>query len=258
MSTLSILADNIRYLRMQQIPELSQAKIAGHLRITRESYAKYETAKNTPPLDVLLAISRYYHVSTDLLLTVDLRKYRLEEMVNLPDNRILLPVKTDSAGENKIEIVPYKASMGYLNGYADPQFIESLQTLSLPFLRNGKHRAFQTEGDSMPPLQSGSYVVGKYVETLAELKKDKTYIFITDDGITYKRLKDQFATEIEVSADNQFYKPYKIHKQSLLEIWEYKCSIATEEIGLIEAESNKEKILRMFDDLKKEIINLKE
>jgi transcriptional regulator with XRE-family HTH domain len=240
-----------------QKTQLSQEKIADAVGITRDRYSKYENGKVALPLEVLVALSRYYHISTDLLLTVDLRKYKLEEMLNLPDNRILLPIKTDSAGENKIEVVPFKASMGYLMGYADPQFIESLQTLSLPFLRNGKHRAFQTEGDSMPPLQSGSYVVGKYVETLAELKKDKTYIFITDDGITYKRLKDQFATEIEVCADNQFYRPYKIKKRKLLEVWEYRCIVSTEEFDVKVAETEKEKILRLFDELKSEILGSK-
>lgn len=256
MTLQTFLADNIRYLRMQKT-QLSQEKIADAVGITRDRYSKYENGKVALPLEVLVALSRYYHISTDLLLTVDLRKYKLEEMLNLPDNRILLPIKTDSAGENKIEVVPFKASMGYLMGYADPQFIESLQTLSLPFLRNGKHRAFQTEGDSMPPLQSGSYVVGKYVETLAELKKDKTYIFITDDGITYKRLKDQFATEIEVCADNQFYRPYKIKKRKLLEVWEYRCIVSTEEFDVKVAETEKEKILRLFDELKSEILGSK-
>lgn len=73
MSTLSILSDNIRYLRMQ-IPGLTQGKIAAELAVTRDSYAKYEIGKTAPPLDVLLALSRYFQVSTDQLLTVDLRK----------------------------------------------------------------------------------------------------------------------------------------------------------------------------------------
>ncbi len=73
MSTLSILSDNIRYLRMQ-IPGLTQGKIAAELAVTRDSYAKYEIGKTAPPLDILLALSRYFQVSTDQLLTVDLRK----------------------------------------------------------------------------------------------------------------------------------------------------------------------------------------
>lgn len=101
MSTLSILSDNIRYLRMQ-IPGLTQRKIAAQLAVTRDSYAKYEIGKTAPPLDVLLALSHYFQVSTDQLLTVDLRKYKHQEMVMFPDDRISLPIRTDTVGEKKI------------------------------------------------------------------------------------------------------------------------------------------------------------
>lgn len=257
MSTLSIFADNIRYLRMQLNPKVTQEKIAKKLVITRESYAKYETAKNEPPLDVLLAISRYYHVSTDLLLTVDLRKYKLEEMLNLPDNRILLPIKTDNVGENKIEIVPYKASMGYLEGYSDPEYIEKLQTMSLPFLRNGKYRAFPVEGDSMPPYKDGTYIIAKYLESRNDLKVGKTYVFITNGGITYKRLSAIHQKAIEVMADNSYYKPYKISFSNLLEIWEFTSSIANEEFNQNTSELNTNVIFQMFHELKKELKDLK-
>lgn len=256
MSTHSLLTDNIVYLRKQRT-RLSQEKIAEILGITRDRYAKYEMEKSAPPLDVVVAISRFYHISTDLLLTVDLRKYNLEEIRNLHDNRILFPIKTDEKGENKIEIVPFKASMGYLRGFSDPEFIEGLQTISLPFLRNGKYRGFQTEGDSMPPHKNGSYVVGSYVEAINDLKVGKTYIFITNEGITYKRLSDQDAKELEVSADNHFYKPYKIPKQNLIEMWEYKCSIATEEFDKHDLELDNATIIKMFYELKQDLKELK-
>lgn len=51
--------------------------------------------------------------------------------------------------------------MGSLNGYGDPEFIEGLQTISLPFLRNGRFRAFPVTGDSMPPYNHGTFIVGK-------------------------------------------------------------------------------------------------
>lgn len=38
-----------------------------------------------------------------------------------------------------------------LLGFRVCEYIESLQTISLPFLRNGTFRAFPVEGDSMPP-----------------------------------------------------------------------------------------------------------
>lgn len=257
MSTLSILADNIRFLRLKQVPNLSQEKIAEKLLISRDSYAKYETAKYTPPLDVLLAISRFYHISTDLLLTVDLRKYKLEEMLTLPDNRILLPIKTDSMGENQIEIIPYKASMGYLIGHSDPGYIDNLQTMSMPFLHNGKYRAFPVEGDSMPPYKDGNYIIGQYVETLSDLKIGKTYVFITREGITYKRLEDQSSAKVKVSADNKFYESYEIAKENILEIWEFRCSISTEELEISSGDLDNETIIKMFNEIKSELSKLK-
>lgn len=251
MSTRSILADNIRYLRMQQIPELSQQQIADRLFVTRVSYAKYETAKASPPLEVLLAISRYYHISTDLLLTVDLRKYKLQEMLNLPDNRILLPIKTDSLGENKIEIIPYKASMGYLSGYADPEYIESLQTMSLPFLHNGKYRAFPAVGDSMPPYQDGTYIVGKYVESIQDISVGKTHVLVTRTGFTFKRIETINDSSITVKSDNTFYDSYDISFADLWEIWQYAGSFSSREQEIIDfaSEDIKSMLIKLLGEV---------
>ncbi|RKF37143.1 XRE family transcriptional regulator [Sphingobacterium siyangense] len=258
MSTLSLLADNIRYLRMQQIPELTQVKIAEILKVTRESYAKYETAKSTPPLDVLLSICRYYHVSVDLLLTVDLRKYKLQEMIDLPDNRILLPIKTDSAGENKIEIVPYKASMGYLTGYADPEYIENLQTMSLPFLHNGKYRAFPAEGDSMPPYQDGTFIVGKYIETISDVKIGKTHVLVTRKGFTFKRIVNISEQALTVSSDNVFYDNYDIPLTDVWEIWQFAGSFSSKEQEIPDFLNDDVKgiLLKLVDEIKQLKSNL--
>jgi len=225
---MSKLSDNLRFLRARK--QLSQQKVADLLMITRVRYAKYEDGTSEPPIEILMRISKYFSISIDLLVAVDLRKYPLEEMLNLPDNRILVPITVDSSGNNQIEIIPQKASMGYLNGYADPEYIENLQTISLPFLRNGKYRAFPVQGDSMPPYKDGAYIVGKYIEDLSELKTDKTYIFITvNDGITYKRFQFHEADGICVKADNNFYEPYKIPLTEIKELWEFACSISTQE-----------------------------
>ncbi|QRY55925.1 XRE family transcriptional regulator [Sphingobacterium siyangense] len=254
MSALSILAHNITYLRMQ-IPKMSQQKFATQLFITRDAYAKYENAKVNPPLDVLLAISKYYHISTDLLLTVDLRKYKLEEMLNLPDNRILLPIKTDAAGENKIEIIPYKASMGYLAGYADPEYIEGLQTMSLPFLRNGKYRAFPVEGDSMPPYKDGTFIIGEYLENIADLKIGYAYLLVTRTGLTFKRVERINLNSITVKADNDFYDSYEILFTDLWEAWKHAGSYSPLEL---KAETVDGEMKLMLFKLMEDVKELKE
>lgn len=247
---MSILSENMRYLRGQQ--KYAQQKIADDLLITRGRYAKYEDGATEPPIEILLRISKYYRVTIDLLVGVDLRKYTLEKMMKLPDNRTILPITVDEKGENKIEIIPEKAQMGYLQGYSDPEYIEKLQTISLPFLRNGKFRAFPASGDSMPPFKNGTFIVGKYVESINDLKKSKTYIFITrNEGVVYKRFEKKTARAITVSSDNPLYKPYDIKLSDLVEIWEYACSINTAEF---ETETlDMITVKEMFLSLKKEI-----
>jgi hypothetical protein len=57
---------------------------------------------------------------------------------------------------------PWFASAGYTRGYADPDYIEKLPQMKLPFLPSGKHRAFPIKGDSMPPIREGSFVIAKF------------------------------------------------------------------------------------------------
>ncbi len=247
---MSILSENMRHLRGQQ--KYAQQKIADDLLITRGRYAKYEDGSSEPPIEILIRLSKYYRISIDLLVGLDLSKYTLEKMMKLPDNRTILPITVDEKGENKIEIIPDKAQMGYLQGYSDPEYIEKLQTISLPFLRNGKFRAFPASGDSMPPFKNGTFIVGKYVENVSDLKNNKTYIFITkNEGVVYKRLQKKTARNITVSSDNPLYKPYEIKLAELVEIWEYACSINTAEF---ETETlDMMTVKEMFLSLKKEI-----
>ncbi len=225
---MSIFSDNLRYLRESQ--KESQQQTADNLEIKRGRYEPYESGKTEPPYEILKKISRHYSISIDLLLSIDLRKYRIDEMLKLDDNRIILPIIVDHSGKDLIEIVPHKARAGYLSGYSDPEFIESLQQISLPFLGSGKHRAFPVGGDSMPPHNDRSFVVGRYVENLGEIKKDKTYILVTlSEGITYKRLNSKNTDSIVVEPDNVIYNPYEIKLSDILEIWEYVAHIGRDD-----------------------------
>lgn len=253
---MSLFSENLRYLRAQL--GHSQQRVADDLIITRGRYAKYEDSASEPPFELLQKISRYYNVSIDLLISVNLKKYPLKDILELPGNRVLLPIKVGVQGEDKIEIIPYKASMGYLDGYADPEYIESLQTISLPFLSTGKYRAFPAEGDSMPPHPDGSYIVGQYVESYTDLKVGKTYVFVTrSEGVTYKRLSKILREEIEVCPDNDFYKSYTIPLSDILEIWEFACSIATQEFSKTDFQLDNIKVLNLFEELKNEIQELR-
>ncbi len=220
---MSRFSDNIRYLRTQK--GVSQESIALSLGITRTRYATYEDGRTEPPYDILNTLAVYHHISIDLLITVDVRKIALDQLLKMDDNRILLPIITDKNGDKAIEIIPHSAKAGYLTGYRDPEFIESLQQISLPFLRNGLFRGFPIDGDSMPPLQSGSIVIGEYVEKLKDIKNGETYILLTKtDGIIYKRVT-KTSKGIMLHSDNDIYEPYEVKSSEILEVWKYACSL---------------------------------
>ncbi|MBD1425698.1 helix-turn-helix transcriptional regulator [Sphingobacterium arenae] len=64
------LADNMRYLRGRK--GRSQQQLADQLGITRTRYSKYEYGMAEPPIELLIKIARYYGVTIDDIISVDL------------------------------------------------------------------------------------------------------------------------------------------------------------------------------------------
>src|SRR6185369_10622845 len=97
--------------------------------------------------------------------------------------------KMMSVERNVIHFVPVKAAAGYLAGYADSEFIDELNTFTLPMLSGGNYRAFEIIGDSMMPTPSGSIIVGEKVEDTEDVKNNQPYIVVSrNEGIVYKRI----------------------------------------------------------------------
>lgn len=251
---MSLFSDNIRALRTKD--KVSQERLAQSLQITRGRYVKYEDGTSEAPYDILKKIAHYFHISIDLLLSVDVRKIDIQDLLKLENNRLILPIQVDQAGENFIEVVTQKVKAGYLNGYADPEYIENLQQISLPFLGPGKHRGFPIEGDSMPPHEDGSIIIGRYVENLGEVQDGKTYILITkSEGMVYKRLNKNKKNALVLESDNSFYPNYEVKVSDILEIWEYECNIGRSDKKY---ETNDiESFKSMFLELKKDIHAIK-
>lgn len=251
---MSLFSDNIRAMRMKH--KISQEKVAESLLITRGRYAKYESGISEAPYEILKKIAHYYHISIDLLLSVDVRKIPMGDLLELENNRLVLPITVDKNGDNIIEVVTQKVKAGYLNGYADPEYIESLQHISLPFLGPGKYRGFPIEGDSMPPHEDGSIVVGRYIEKLGDVKDGRTYILITkSEGMVYKRLNKNKKNALVLASDNRFYPNYEVKVSDIIEIWEYECNIGRNDSKPENLETAG--IMSMFLELKREIGELK-
>lgn len=249
------LAANIKSLR--EIKKLSQLSLAEELGINRARLAAYEEGRNEPPISLLIHLADHFHISLDALIRADLSKTDPEALLKIGKNRLLLPVMIDKENNDTIEVVTQKASAGYLNGFADPEYIEKLPLMSLPFRVTGKHRTFPIKGDSMPPLRDGSYVVGKYVESLEEVKNGNTYILITkDEGVVYKRVyRKNNVNIIELHSDNKNYDPYTVKASDVLEIWEFVCALNVSDKK--EEEISLDSVMHLLKSMKVEIEGIK-
>jgi len=245
---MKIVAKNIRHLR--RLKGLTQEVLSEDLSVTRSRISSYEENRSAPNIDMLIKLSDYFKVPIDILLRNDLTKAKDSSFIEIGNQRVLFPITVDDANNNLIEVVPVKASAGYLAGYDDPEYIEQLEKIKLPFLPTGKHRAFPIKGDSMSPMKEGSFVIGRFIEDRTEIISGKTYVLITlNDGMVYKRVYNQIkqSNSLLLVSDNKNYKTFEVSIDEVLELWEFTCSINTQEYTKEELKISS--ILNMFNDL---------
>ena len=248
---------NIRHLR--SLKTLSQERFADDLGWSRSMVGSYEEGRSEPPIERLIELSEYFNIPIDILVKNDLRRAKDTSFIQVGSKRVLFPITVNEENEDLIEIIPAKASAGYLSGYDDPEYIEQLQKIKLPFLPIGTHRAFPIKGDSMLPVKDGAFIVAKFVETIDDVKNGRTYIILTkDDGLVYKRIyiPEDDTTNVLLSSDNKSYKPYLVPKMSILELWEFTCCINTQEYD--EKELKLSNIMMMFQELRVELEAVKQ
>jgi transcriptional regulator with XRE-family HTH domain len=246
---MSKISKNIKHLRL--LKKWSQEQLAEKLEINRARIGSYEEERCDPPIDTLLKISNLFHIAIDALIKCDLTSCDDISLMKIGENRLLFPIMVDRQNEDLIEVVTVKASAGYLNGYSDPEYIENLPVMNLPFRILGKHRAFPIKGLSMPPLKDGCYVIGKYMESLNDIRNGNTYVLITkEDGVVYKRVYKE-DNELTLQSDNKSYSPYKVNAADVLEVWEFVCNLNISDTK--EEELNLDSIMNMLRGMKVEI-----
>ena len=230
---MSIVSNNIRTLRKQM--GFTQEQFAERIGIKRSLLGAYEEGRADPRLNNLQNIATEFGITVDLLLNRDLTRMSREEIQKLmkkesgngKEKMKILSITVDQQNRENIELVPQKAAAGYLNGFADPEYLEELPRFQLPLLpQTGTYRAFEISGDSMLPLTSGTMVIGQYLESAREVRDGKTYVFVTaKEGVVYKRAYRKENGMLLVS-DNTVYSPYEVELAEILEIWEAKAFIS--------------------------------
>jgi len=216
---MSIANKNFKYLR--KLRGWTQQEFADKLRIKRSLVGAYEEERAEPRIDILEAVCDIFKLTLDEILRKDLS----ENKGNYIAKRRALKL---AGGRPDIPFVPVKAAAGYLTGYADPDYIDDLNTFTLPMLTGGNYRAFEILGDSMLPTPSGSVIVGEKIESPEEIKPGYTYIIVSrNDGIVYKRVeKNRSKSKFTLLSDNPVYPPFTINADEILEVWQAQVIIS--------------------------------
>jgi transcriptional regulator with XRE-family HTH domain len=220
---MNYLASNIRFLRKQK--DLTQDALALEIDVNRSMIGAYEEGRAVPRIGVLQRLSVFFGVKIDDLINRDLTRGSSNEVDIKGAGLRILTTVVDRDDREMITIVPVKAAAGYMAGYGDREYMEQLPRFSLPMPELGgerTRRVFQIRGDSMLPVQPGSYVLCEYLQDWAGLAEGATYVLLTlNDGIVYKRVYNRIAQDntLLLKSDNQDYRPYNIAISEINEIW---------------------------------------
>jgi transcriptional regulator with XRE-family HTH domain len=217
---MAIANKNMKYLR--KLRGWTQEEFAQKLRIKRSLLGAYEEERAEPRIDVLEAVCDIFKLTLDDILRKDIS----DTKSNYLAKRRALKL---AAGRSDIPFVPVKAAAGYLAGYGDPEFVDELNTFTLPMLTGGNYRAFEIVGDSMLPTPSGSVIVGEKVDNIDEVKNNAACIVISrNEGIVYKRVQKNNRTKNKLTlvSDNPVFHPYVISADEVLEMWQAQVVIS--------------------------------
>jgi transcriptional regulator with XRE-family HTH domain len=236
---MSFFGSNIKLLRKRR--GRTQEELAFALDMKRPTLSGYENGVAQPGLESLMAFSRYYNVSIDTLIKMDLSllaESQLRQLergydVYLTGSQLrILATTVDSKNEENIEMVSEKARAGYRTGFADPEFIKVLPTFQMPFLsKQKKYRGFQVSGDSMLPISEGSWVICEFVQNWNLIQNRHAYVVHTlDDGVVFKVVENLLKTEgtLRLHSLNPVYEPYEVHVNDIREVWKFVNYISSE------------------------------
>ena len=245
----SLAGRNLKYLR--KLKGNTQEEFAALLNIKRSLLGAYEEERAEPRLEVLEIVSDQFSVSLDDLLRRDLSDRSQNYLVRRREQKMI-------QDHNLIHFVPVKAAAGYLNGYADEEFIDELNTFTLPMLGGGEYRAFEIIGDSMLPTPSGSVIVGQRTgNDLEEIRNNHAYIVVSrTEGIVYKRIlkNEEARNRLTLVSDNPAFQPYQVNAEDILEIWQAQMVISK---VAVQQRWDMGQLASMVNNLQQEVSSLK-
>ena len=247
------LANNLKYLRKKS--GRTQDGLSTEVNIGRTTIANYEAAISEPNVETLMMFSKFYGVSLDDLMSKNMeatdpilsraamKAKEKDQMLrgafpqkqSLPYGGMPRIITVDNSGNDNIIYVPVKARAGYLLGYGDAEFIETLPTFRLPGLNNATFRMFEVEGPSMAPnVLNGDRIIGEWIDELDKIRDNRVYVIVHKGGVAVKRVinrlkeRGKIYLKSDTIAHRHEFPTIEIDPADINEIWYGRMKISSD------------------------------
>lgn len=180
--------------------DLSDRQFAMSINMNPSQFSKYMLGYNEPSRRILNRIKEVYP------------QFEFEKVISFnPSNlEVKEPISTYEKPKPKkgnLMVIPLKAQAGYLNGYSNRVFLDSLEYFEFPLIK-GECVMIEVDGFSMyPVLYPNDHVVCTELPEVSWLAKNKIYIFVTIDGFTVKYFDKIVGDMCYLRSENEDYNP---------------------------------------------------
>ena len=236
----------LKYKELRKNAGLSQEEFAIISGTSRSVISQIEIGKLKPSLENIAMLAKNLKIPYSYFFEEDVKvndkkafngkmplplKEQFDKYDEVQDEIKGLHFRITGSRRENIILVPVKARAGYLAGYGDQEWIEKLESFSIPGCTNGNYRMFELEGQSMyPTLSDGDYVVGRREPDCFNIKEGAIYIIVSRiEGIIIKRVLNAQKTtgKLHLVSDNTSYNPIDMDCAAIAEMWEFYMLLTT-------------------------------
>ncbi len=218
-------------LEIRELYGFNQTDFAAKLGITREVVNKMEKGRMNVSKRTASRLQKFLQENPmaasggDVNILGKSSQVEPKRQSHLPFRQQLLQGKNDHL-PFLVPLVGIKAQAGYVKGFEQVDYIDTLEQYSLPPGVNpigAVWRYFEIDGESMEPtLGSGDIVLATMVphEDWDDIKNFFVYVILTSDQLMIKRLFRKSAGEFVLISDNEEVAPQVVLKtEDIKQLW---------------------------------------
>ena len=221
--------DASKLIEIRKSLGLNQEDFGRKIGYSREVVSKVENGKMDPSkwfVEAVLKVQNDYHFQQSGHDVKILGKFSHDpRKLNKPFYKQIQTLK-NFPSEFLVPLVGIKAQAGYVKGFEQTDFIETLEKYSLPPGVNPKGLEwsyFEVDGDSMEPTLAAADILLTSLlphEDWNEIKNFCVYVLLTDEQLLVKRVYRKNETEWILISDNmEGYPQVTIDVSKVKQVW---------------------------------------